>query len=128
MLKRGTKSVIDLYSCDDYELLIGVYDSEAKRHRRCTTACRPQPGFVDASGEFEIAEHQIDQDHWNEGYKIVSAGNALRGFKREYLWLGKRTSVRSFRLNLPTSTSMARMRAPLSGAAVVRKKLNRTDP
>ena len=84
--------------------------------------------FVDGAGEFEIAEHQIDQDHWKEGYKIVSAGDALRGFKREYLWLGKRTSVRSFRLHLPTSTSMARMRAPLSGADVVRKKLNRTDP
>ena len=70
-LKGEAKSVYLLsYSRGDDELLIGVYESKAK----ATAAKHPvklKPRFAEAIGKFEIAEYQLNQDYWKEGYKIV---------------------------------------------------------
>jgi len=58
------------YTRGDDELLIGVYENKAEataaQHR-----VKVKPGFAEGTGEFEIAEYQLNQDHWKEGYKIV---------------------------------------------------------
>jgi hypothetical protein len=58
------------YVHGDDELLIGVYETE-DHAEGCRSPLKLKPGFADRPGEFEIAEYQLNQDHWTGGYKIV---------------------------------------------------------
>ena len=52
------------------ELLIGVYETED--HAAAAEArLRLKPGFADKPDGFHVAEYQLNQDHWTEGYKIL---------------------------------------------------------
>ena|SRR5215467_1956579 len=83
--------------------------------------------FVDGAGEFEIAEHQINQDHWRK-----DTSSSMRAMASE----GSKASICARRAYFSSVFSfasayvhiMARMRAPLGGADVVRKKTQRTNP
>lgn len=58
------------YVHGDDELLIGVYESQDYAET-AEARLKPKLGFADKPGEFQIAEYQLNQDHWTEGYKIV---------------------------------------------------------
>jgi hypothetical protein len=55
---------------DDDEKLIGVYatdaDAVAAKER-----LKRKPGFVNTPEGFQIAEYELNQDHWTEGYVVV---------------------------------------------------------
>ena len=50
---------------------IGVYSSREKAQEAVARMSR-LPGFSDAPDEFHIDEYRVDQDHWVEGYAVVS--------------------------------------------------------
>ena len=56
------------YVHGDDELLIGVYETEGNA-TAAKARVKLKPGFSDSKGEFHIAEYQLNQDHWTEGYK-----------------------------------------------------------
>jgi len=58
------------YVRGDDELLIGVYESDDMASA-AKARVRPKPGFAEGVGAFEVAEYQLNQDHWTEGYNIV---------------------------------------------------------
>jgi hypothetical protein len=55
---------------DDDEKLIDVYatdaDAVAAKER-----LKRKPGFVNTPEGFQIAEYELNQDHWTEGYVVV---------------------------------------------------------
>lgn len=50
---------------------IGVYSSRENADAAVARLSRV-PGFSDAPDGFSIDEHQLDQDHWAEGYVAVA--------------------------------------------------------
>ena len=72
-VNREAKSVYLLwYTRGDDELLIGVYEKEAKaRAAKCSVKLKP--GLAEGIGEFEIAEYQLNQDHWRKDTRSSSA-------------------------------------------------------
>lgn len=50
---------------------IGVYSSREKAEAAMARLCR-LPGFSDAPEAFHVDEYRLDQDHWVEGYVVVT--------------------------------------------------------
>ena len=50
---------------------IGVYSSREKAQAAVARLGR-RPGFADAPDGFHIDEYRVDQDHWVEGYVVVT--------------------------------------------------------
>jgi hypothetical protein len=50
---------------------IGVYSSKEKADAAVVRLSR-LPGFSDAPDGFHVDEYRIDQDHWVEGYVVVT--------------------------------------------------------
>jgi hypothetical protein len=50
---------------------IGVYSSRETAQEAVARMGR-LPGFVDAPEGFHIDEYRVDQDHWVEGYVVVT--------------------------------------------------------
>jgi hypothetical protein len=50
---------------------IGVYSSRDKAHEAVARMVR-LPGFADTPDGFHIDEYRVDQDHWVEGYVVVT--------------------------------------------------------
>jgi hypothetical protein len=50
---------------------IGVYSSRDKAQEAVARLVR-LPGFADAPDGFHIDEYRVDQDHWVEGYVVVT--------------------------------------------------------
>ena len=50
---------------------IGVYSSREKAQEAVARMAR-LPGFADAPDGFYIDEYRVDQDHWVEGYVVVT--------------------------------------------------------
>jgi hypothetical protein len=55
---------------EEADILVGVYSTE-----ECAKAAiqrlKNKPGFADRLEGFEIAEYEVDDDHWEEGFKFV---------------------------------------------------------
>ena len=51
---------------------IGVYSSRQKAQDAVVRLSR-LPGFADAPDGFHIDEYRVDEDHWGEGYVVVTA-------------------------------------------------------
>ena len=49
------------------EVLIGVYRSREDAIA-ATDRVKDKPGFSEEGGEFEIAEYDLNKDHWTEGF------------------------------------------------------------
>jgi hypothetical protein len=73
---------VHLLGDEDEVKLIGVYSTE-ERARAAAGRLASQPGFSDypklldldddPREGFEIAEYEVDRDHWTEGYVTVDA-------------------------------------------------------
>jgi hypothetical protein len=50
---------------------IGVYSSREKA-QEAVARLGQLPGFSDAPDGFHIDEYRVDQDHWVEGYVVVT--------------------------------------------------------
>ena len=50
---------------------IGVYSSREKADGAVARLSR-LPGFSDAPDGFHVDEYRVDQDHWVEGYVVVT--------------------------------------------------------
>ncbi len=123
---RSQVSLPARYSCDDDELLIGGYESQAKHHRRA-----PPRGDEARLRRWRrsIRDRRVsDQSRSLDGrIQDRRCRQCLRGFDRRISTLAGRASVRFFPSNLPTSTSMGCMKTPLKRhGRCTRKKLNRT--
>ena len=55
---------------DDVKL-IGVYESRLKAHE-AQSRIAGQPGFRDYPEGFEISAYEVGQDHWTEGFVVVT--------------------------------------------------------
>lgn len=60
----------ELDGCDE-TAMIGVYSSEQMALAAIERLCH-QPGFKEYPGCFFIDPYQLDEDHWVEGFVIVS--------------------------------------------------------
>lgn len=52
---------------------IGVYSSRVKA-QQAVARMVGLPGFADTPDGFHIDEYRLDQDHWVEGYVVVTGG------------------------------------------------------
>jgi hypothetical protein len=57
--------------CTEDVKFIGVYSSREKAQDAVARLGR-LPGFADAPDGFHIDEYRVDQDHWVEGYVVVT--------------------------------------------------------
>jgi hypothetical protein len=55
--------------CDDCELLIGVYSTDAEA-KAAIERLRCQKGFVDFPEGFHIYPYELNKDHWREGFVV----------------------------------------------------------
>lgn len=53
------------------ELLIGVYRTEADA-KSAIERLRSKAGFVGAPEGFRINRYELNRDHWEEGYDVVT--------------------------------------------------------
>jgi len=60
----------DLDSCEETKF-IGVYSTEQEA-KLAVERLKKQPGFFDRPNDFHINEHELNKDHWTEGYATVS--------------------------------------------------------
>ena len=56
---------------NEEELLIGVYGTEADA-KSAIERLRSKAGFVDAPEGFRINRYELNRDHWEEGYDVVT--------------------------------------------------------
>ena len=54
---------------EDFELLIGVYSSEAEA-RAAIERVKNKRGFAEFQEGFQISPYQLNSDHWDEGFVI----------------------------------------------------------
>jgi hypothetical protein len=59
----------EMAECEDAELLIGVYSSEAEA-KAAIQRVKDQKGFVDFTEGFQIHAYELNRDHWTEGFIV----------------------------------------------------------
>lgn len=60
----------ELDGCDETKM-IGVYSSQ-QLAEAAIERLRQQPGFKDHPNDFFIDPYPLDQDHWTQGFVVVS--------------------------------------------------------
>jgi homoserine kinase type II len=61
--------VNEIPECEDAELLIGVYSSEAEA-KAAIQRLKDQKGFADFPDGFQIHPYELNRDHWTEGFIV----------------------------------------------------------
>ena len=54
----------------DEKLLIGVYATEPDGEA-AIDGLKDKPGFIDTRSRFMMERHEINADHWTEGFVVV---------------------------------------------------------
>ena len=89
---------------NEEELLIGVYRTEADA-KSAIERVRSKAGFVDAQEGFRINRYELNRDHWEAGYDVVTDS------EKNVNSLAIGTRQRAVALGLPWQIGCARRRS-----------------